>query len=60
MALTEGSVNQNLVGIENKYRNKNIYPFHDFDDYNPEDYEKHLATAKLVIDYFKTIHNNFR
>ena len=26
----------------------------DFDDYNPEDYEKHLATAKLVIDYFKT------
>ena len=26
----------------------------DFDDYNPEDYEKHLATAKLVIEYFKT------
>ena len=25
----------------------------DFDDYNTEDYEKHLATAKLVIDYFK-------
>ena len=36
MALTEGSVNQNLVGIENKYRNKNIYPFHDFDDYKPK------------------------
>ena len=26
----------------------------DFDDYNPEDYQKHLATAKLVIEYFKT------
>jgi len=35
MALTEGSVNQDLVGIENKYRNKNIYPFQDFDDYKP-------------------------
>ncbi len=35
MALTEGSVNQNLVGIENKYRNKKIYPFEDFDDYLP-------------------------
>ena len=33
MALTEGSVNQDLVGIENKYRNKKIYPFEDFDDY---------------------------
>ena len=35
MALTEGSVNQDLVNIENKYRNKNIYPFQDFDDYKP-------------------------
>ena len=35
MALTEGSVNQDLVSIENKYRNKNIYPFQDFDDYKP-------------------------
>ena len=36
MALTEGSVNQDLVGIENKYRNKKIYPFEDFDDYLPQ------------------------
>ena len=35
MALTEGSVNQDLASIENKYRNKNIYPFQDFDDYKP-------------------------
>ena len=26
----------------------------DFDDYNPEDFNKHLANAKLVIEYFKT------
>ena len=25
----------------------------DFDEYNPEDYEKHLVTAKPVVDYFK-------
>ena len=26
----------------------------DFDNYNPEDYDKHLANAKSVIDYFNT------
>ena len=35
LALTEGAVNQNLVGIENKKRNKKIYPFQDFDNFIP-------------------------
>ena len=26
----------------------------DFDNYNPEDYDKHLSNAKSVIDYFNT------
>ena len=35
LALTEGAVNQNLVSIENKKRNKKIYPFQDFDNFIP-------------------------
>ena len=33
LALTEGAVNQNLVSIENKKRNKKIYPFQDFNNF---------------------------
>ena len=35
LALTEGAVNQNLAIIENKHRNKKIYPFQDFDNFIP-------------------------
>jgi len=35
MALTEGAVNQNLVGIENNNRKIKIYPFQNFDYYIP-------------------------
>ena len=35
LALTEGAVNQNLVGIENKKRHKKIYPFQDFNNFIP-------------------------
>ena len=35
MALTDGAVNQNLVGIENNNRNQKIYPFQDFDEFIP-------------------------
>ena len=35
LALTEGAVNQNLVSIENKKRKKKIYPFQDFNKFEP-------------------------
>ena len=35
MALTDGAVNQNLVGIENNNRNQKIYPFQEFDEFIP-------------------------
>jgi microcystin degradation protein MlrC len=35
LALTEGAVNQNLAIIENKNRNKKMYPFEDFDNFIP-------------------------
>ena len=35
MALTDGAVNQNLIGIENNNRNQKIYPFQDFDEFTP-------------------------
>ena len=35
MALTDGAVNQNLIGIENNNRNQKIYPFQEFDEFIP-------------------------
>ena len=35
MALTDGAVNQNLIGIENNNRIQQIYPFQEFDEFIP-------------------------
>ena len=36
MALTNGSVNQDLIKLKNNNRMKNTFPFQDFQDYIPE------------------------
>ena len=36
MALTNGSVNQDLIKLKNNNRMKNTFPFQDFQDYTPE------------------------